>query len=302
MRLGIVIFIVFICSLQNGVIAQGCSDAGICTISSFKPNGLDAADSIATSIRIGVNTGSADHDISVLGTYIEYDRNISNKWGVNAKLTSLAQSGNEISVWGLSDIFLTGKYNVWDELYVILGIKAPLTTGNRTLNQLPLPMDYQSSLGTVDGILGLGYRLSHLQIMAGYQHPFIQNANTFDANRYTNDHILSTFQTTNSYKRSSDALLRASYNIPVMNGLSLTPSALAVYHLADDTYRTGPVQEIAIVGSQGLTVNGNVYLDYAFLTHHAVQVSVGAPFVVRDVRPDGLTRGFVMGIEYKYTF
>ena len=302
MRFGIILFVVLVCGLQKDIFAQGCSDAGICTISSFKPNGLDVADSIHTSVRIGVTSGSADHDISVLGTYLEYDRNISRRWGVNAKLTSLAQSGNGISVWGLSDIYLTGKYSVWDELYVILGVKAPLNTGNRLRDHRPLPMDYQSSLGTVDGIAGVGYRLNHLQLMVGYQHPFIQNANTFDAERYPSEDILSTFQTTDNYKRSSDALLRVSYEIPVMNGLRITPSVLAVYHLADDTYRTGSNQKTDITGSKGLTVNGNLYLDYAFLVCHAVQVSVGAPLVVRDVRPDGLTRGLVLGFEYRYTF
>lgn len=302
MKLRIFLFVVLALGLQKNLKAQGCSDAGICTITSFKPNGIYAADSLTTSYKVGASIGSADHDISIFSTYIEYDRNVNNRLGVNAKLTSLAQSGNGISVWGLSDFYLTGKYRVWDQLNLVLGVKAPLTTGNRLKDQRPLPMDYQASLGTVDGVFGLGYRLANLQLMLGYQHPFIQNENTFDAARYAEDNILSTFQTTVNYKRKSDALVRISYDVPVMSRLRITPSVLAVYHLADDTYRVGPVQEVAIVGSQGLTVNGNVYLDYAFLTHHAVQFSVGAPFVVRDIRPDGLTRGLVLGFEYKYTY
>lgn len=302
MKFKLILCFMFVVGIQLHVKAQGCSDAGICTISSFKPNGLTHADTIVTSLKIGINIGSADNNISVLGNYIEYERNILHNLGINAKLTSLSQSGNGISVWGLSDIFLSGNYRVWKQLNMILGVKVPLTDANKTKDQLPLPMDYQSSLGTVDGIAGVGYRLNHLQLMVGYQHPFIQNANTFEAERYPAEDILSTFQTTDNYKRSSDALLRVSYDIPVMNGLRITPSVLAVYHLADDTYRTGSNQKTDITGSKGLTVNGNLYLDYAFLVCHAVQVSVGAPLVVRDVRPDGLTRGLVLGFEYRYTF
>lgn len=302
MRHQLILIVWIVVSWQMDVIAQGCSDAGMCTISSFKPNGLTHLDTTVTNLKIGINTGSADHNISVLGNYIEYERNINRNFGINARLTSISQSGNGISVWGLSDIFLTGKYRIWNQLNAILGVKMPLSDANKTKDQLPLPMDYQSSLGTIDGIFGLGYAMDHIQIMVGYQRPFIQNENSFDAGRYPEGSILRTFQTTNMYKRGSDALARISYDIPIVGALHISPSVLAVYHLDDDTYKSGPGKEATILGSKGLTVNGNLYIDYAFCMRHAVQLSAGAPLVVRKARPDGLTRGFVAGLEYKYTF
>lgn len=302
MRHQLILIVWIVVSWQMDVIAQGCSDAGMCTISSFKPNGLTHLDTTVTNLKIGINTGSADHNISVLGNYIEYERNINRNFGINARLTSISQSGNGISVWGLSDIFLTGKYRIWNQLNAILGVKMPLSDANKTKDQLPLPMDYQSSLGTIDGIFGLGYAMDHIQIMVGYQRPFIQNENSFDAGRYPEGSILRTFQTTNMYKRGSDALARISYDIPIVGALHISPSVLAVYHLDDDTYKSGPGKEATILGSKGLTVNGNLYIDYPFCMRHAVQLSAGAPLVVRKARPDGLTRGFVAGLEYKYTF
>lgn len=280
---------------------QGCSDAGICTLASFKPGSLNNIDSLQTSIKVGASMGSADHDISIFGTYVEYERNISNNLDFNAKLTTLAQSGNNISVWGLSDVYLTGKYRFYNHLYLILGAKIPLTDANRYKDNRPLPMDYQSSLGTIDGIAGLGYSLSNLQLMLGYQQPFIQNDNNFVSESYIKDNILSTFPTTNKFKRSSDALFRISYAVPIMNSLVITPSFLSVYHLSDDMYQSSPGKQSPIIDSKGLTVNGNLYLDYHFLRRHSVQLSAGAPLVVRKVRPDGLTRGLVLSLEYKYT-
>ena len=280
---------------------QGCSDAGICTLASFKPGSLNNIDTLQANIKVGVSMGSADHDISVFGTYIEYERNVSNKLDFNAKLTTLAQSGNNISVWGLSDVYLTGKYRFYKNLHVILGAKIPLTDGNRNKDNRPLPMDYQSSLGTVDAIAGLGFSLSNLQLMLGYQQPLIQNDNNFVSESYTEDNILSTFPTTNKFKRSSDALFRVSYAVPILSSLVITPSFLSVYHLSDDTYQASPGKQNPIIDSQGLTVNGNLYLDYHFLRRHSVQLSAGAPLVVRKVRPDGLTRGLVLSLEYKYT-
>lgn len=282
--------------------AQGCSDAGICTISSFKPGSLYYSDSMHTSVKVGINTGSADHNISVLATYVEYERSVSSNLDINARLTSLSQSGNGISVWGLSDIYLTVKFRVWDQLSLILGAKLPLTDGNRLHNQLPLPMDYQSSLGTVDGIAGLGYKMGSLQLMAGYQHPVIQNDNKYERRLYEEGNILGTFQSTSKYTRNSDILFRASYTVPLVGKLTITPSVLAVYHTDNDTWQSGPDKVHIIDGSKGMTLNGNLYVDFPFLMRHAVQASVGFPLAVRDVRPDGLTRGFVAGIEYKYTF
>ena len=75
-----------------------------------------------------------------------------------------------------------------------------------------------------------------------------------------------------------------------------------MYHTDNETWQSGPDKVHIINGSKGMTLNGNLYVDFPFLMRHAVQASVGFPLAVRDVRPDGLTRGFVAGIEYKYTF
>ena len=33
-----------------------------------------------------------------------------------------------------------------------------------------------------------------------------------------------------------------------------------------------------------------------------LELSIAAPFLVRDIRPDGLTRSFVLGLQYQYSF
>ena len=57
-----------------------------------------------------------------------------------------------------------------------------------------------------------------------------------------------------------------------------------------------------IEGSQGLTLNWNLYLDYELNNDQALQLNVGSPFIVRDTRPDGLTRSFVASLEYRIKF
>ena len=60
--------------------------------------------------------------------------------------------------------------------------------------------------------------------------------------------------------------------------------------------------EVEIEGSQGLTLNWNLYLDYELNNDQALQLNVGSPFIIRDVRPDGLTRSFVASLEYRIKF
>ena len=65
--------------------AQGCSDAGFCTIEGFSPLDFKKTDSIFTSktdtlnniFKIGGNYGKADNDISTYSFYISYNKKIA---------------------------------------------------------------------------------------------------------------------------------------------------------------------------------------------------------------------------------
>ncbi|MFV8337123.1 hypothetical protein ACNQF7_13715 [Flavobacterium sp. RSP29] len=51
-----------------------------------------------------------------------------------------------------------------------------------------------------------------------------------------------------------------------------------------------------------MTINGNIIGAYAINTKNSIELSLATPFVVREVRPDGLTRKFTAGIIYKVSF
>lgn len=288
-----------LCLLSYYTYGQGCSDAGFCTINSFKPNG---GEPIKNQFKIGAFVGKGDNAISVYGNYVEYNRQLSKNFGLDAKLTTLAQSGNGISTFGISDFFLNSNYQASDKVKFTLGAKIPLSNANKTSSQVPLPMDYQASLGTFDVIFGIGYDLKKIQLVAAIQQPVSQNENQFISTNFPANSMLRSFQTTNKYQRSGDVLLRISYPIQVSSKLKFTASALPIYHLANDKYsdELNVVKEIK--GSKGLTLNGNVYFDYEVNSKNFLQLNLGAPFIVRDARPDGLTRSFIANIEYRIKF
>lgn len=281
---------------------QGCSDAGFCTVNSLKPQDPGKPSAMNSQFKLGTFYGIADNDINVYGTYLEYNRNLGARFGFDAKLTTLAQNGNGISVFGPGDIFLNARHQFTDDLNLTLGAKIPLSRADKTHRGLPLPMDYQSSLGTLDLILGLGYAINKLQLAVAWQQPLTQNENRFLAGAYPVNSKLRSFQSTNQFNRSGDVLLRISYPLSTDSRLRMTPSLLPIYHLRNDRYQDAPGREMEINGSQGLTLNGNLYFDYMLHNGHALQLSLGAPFIVRDSRPDGLTRSFVANLEYRVSF
>jgi hypothetical protein len=282
------------------VSAQGCSDAGFCTLNSFKPQAGTAFTS--NQLKLGLSYGSADRSINVIGTYIEYNRQITNSFGIDAKLTALAQNGNNTSAFGLSDFYLNANYKTTGNTTFTVGAKIPLTNGNTTKNNLPLPLDYQASLGTFDLLLGVAHRVGKLQLVAAWQQPLSQNKNAFLAESYPSGSALKSFQSTNRFQRKGDVLLRIAYPVKASEKLSITPSLLPIYHLGKDQYTNALGMVKTIDGSEGLTLNANAHVDVTLNNTSALQLSIGAPLVVRKARPDGLTRGFVAGIEYRIKF
>lgn len=282
--------------------SQGCSDAGFCTLTGFKPASSTATKSFKNWFKAGFSYGKADHSISVFGSYLEWGRQINSKVAINARLTALSQSGNDISVFSLSDIYLSSDYKISRSTRFTSGVKIPLTSGNRARGGLTLPLDYQSSLGTFDLIIGIGHDIKRLRLTAALQQPLFQNKNRFMADDYPSVSALSAFQSTNKFKRAGDILFRASYLLNAGTKFTITPALLPIYHLSNDKFTDTDGVEKEIEGSNGLTLNGNIFLDYMISNRNTLQLSYGSPLISRDTRPDGLTRSFVINLEYRISF
>jgi hypothetical protein len=212
------------------------------------------------------------------------------------------QSGSETTVFGLSDLFVVGNYGINENFQVSAGFKIPLNDANRLLNGTALPMDYQSSLGTLDLLLGVLYKIKKLELALAYQQPLTQNKNTFLVEDFPTESGFRKFQSTNNYQRVGDALLRISYPLSIGQKFRVTPSILSIYHLSDDSFTDGAMMEMPISGSQGLTLNMNLYANFTVSKTTNLELNIGSPLIVRSARPDGLTRNFVMNLEYQINF
>ena len=77
---------------------------------------------------------------------------------------------------------------------------------------------------------------------------------------------------------------------------------LFIYHLGKDNFENTFGKRETIIGSDGLTINGNLISAYRINSKNSLELSLATPFVVRDIRPDGLTREFTAGLIYKISF
>ncbi|MCX6146837.1 MAG: hypothetical protein NTW25_06240 [Candidatus Kapabacteria bacterium] len=295
----LILLLAFLLFSVISLLSQGCSDAGVCSLNRMKPMFLDSNLIEKTNyLSLGLSNGKADHSISIIGGYLEYNKKINEAFSINSKLTFSSQNGNNINTLGISDLYLSTNYKLSKNISLVFGSKIPLSNGNTQINGKILPMNYQSSLGTLDLILGLNYNFNNFNFVFALQQPLTQNKNQF-----INDSLeFVQYQSTNKYFRNGDLMFRVSYPIEYNESLTISPSLLPIYHLSDDSFINIMGNEVKIIGSKGLTLNLNVMLNYNLNTTNAIIFSFGSPFVTRESRPDGLTRSYVANFEYRVSF
>lgn len=284
----------------QGVYAQGCSDAGVCSLK------YAAADSKKNSFAVGNVSGVTDGKTFVNSSYISYARRLTKFVSWDAKLTAGYASGKLANNFNAGDIFTSGLFRLWQgktkqqSLVLLAGIKIPLTAANDKAGGKPLPMAYQASLGTYDFAAGANVLIGKWEFTHAWQLPLTgENKNSF-IEEYAGS---ADFPTTNKFKRSADALLRVARAIKTEGRkLSFKPALLAIYHTGEDSYEDIYGKRQRLEGSKGLTLNANIISKYMVGKSGSIELSLAAPFVVRKLRPDGLTREFTAGVEYKISF
>ena len=300
---------VFACSF-NKVNAQGCSDAGVCTIHAIKNNteGENIPGKTKNEITVGFSFGKGERETSDYTAAVEYTRSLSAQTSVTGKLNFSAVTGELANTTGPGDIFLSIDHafdikKSWRKSFIV-GLKIPFNNAGITKNGIHLPMPYQTSLGTTDLVLGLNFIKRSFGVTIAVQQPLKPtNGNRFLPLDYPLNKTAAEYLPTNKFVRKGDVLLRFSYNIILNNKkFTIRPSLLSIYHEANDTYLDASNIRREIARSRGLTLNAIVFANYKLNATSSFELGLGTPFVVRTNRPDGLTRSVVASLDYKISF
>ncbi|MEO8147522.1 MAG: hypothetical protein ABI723_07795 [Bacteroidia bacterium] len=288
---------------QSSLHAQGCSDAGFCTIGALQhQEQIDS--SFKQKAKLSLSYGFGEQGTVIFQTIPEVEFSFLKNNSIQFKIPYSFINGNLGSVNGVGDIAFsitqTLKSTEKAKLNVTLGTKIATGHANSKLNSRSLPMPYQTSLGTYDFIAGASYQYKKWNISAGYQGVLSnKNENGFlriywednaDAQKYFESNLLN---------RGDDGLLRVERNFSFKK-IELSTGLLAIYRLQKDKITDETGNEIALKHSDGLTLNLTGSAQYDFSKRMGINLSFGTPLIVREYRADGLTRSLVITGAFIY--
>jgi len=301
-----IFFLLFlIISFIEKTFAQGCSDAGICTIP-FHSSAISNADKkLKNSLTTDITFGLGEGNTSVLTGSLLYRKGFSSKLSWDNKVTASRINGSLGNIFNAGDWYSTVSYSLPDikntAMNIVAGIKIPFTAANDKIKGQPLPMAYQTSLGTYDLVLGAAWVFrKKIDLNTAIQIPVINaNKNTFFREYATE----MDFESTNNFQRKADFLVRLGYILKSKNNKwLLRPNALAIAHLGEDHYENIFGRKESIDGSAGLTLNLNLQATHQISKQRSIGFSIASPVIVRQSRPDGLTRSLTASVNYLFDF
>ncbi len=292
--------------------AQGCSDAGVCTAG---PIGELPTDSSTTRghahyLRVTGSYAAGEQGTVISQAVAELGIGIGQRWGVQLKVPYVSVSGELGSTSDLGDPTITTSYSFIKEsdrrLDALLGMK--FNTNNATLRDdhlRSLPMPYQTSLGTTDILFGANYRSGNWSAALAYQHVWKnKNLNGFDHLLWMDVPDAQGYFESARLERADDAVARIQYAF-TWRDLIVQPGLLAIWHVDKDErldLETAPAMSSIIEGSDGLTLNITADARYKLSDRWAAEASFGTPVITREVRPDGLTRSLVVNAGLRFAF
>lgn len=311
MKKVLVITLTFLCFIITAKTnAQGCSDAGFCTAGGLSPqiisDTLGEEHQYKNNFKFSPSFAMGEQGVTIWQYTPELNLTVVKGLSWQVKMPYMYAYGNLGSNYGIGDVTTSLTYTTYFDkssaLSVTLGSKIPVHDAGTCENGRPLPMPYQRSLGTFDGILGVKYKYKTWNFAAGYQRVLInKNENGFLPSKWAGDADAQNYFLSNKLDRGDDALLRAE-KVFMIKKLNLSAGLLGIYRLNKDKYIEANGTEQELQGSSGLTINITGSATYIFTPRSSFGLNFGFPVVVRETRADGLTRSMVLSLVYQVNF
>ncbi|MGE0590678.1 MAG: hypothetical protein AB7O48_19005 [Cyclobacteriaceae bacterium] len=297
--------------------AQGCSDAGFCTMGAMKPDQPfnKKVEFKLRSMEFSFYRGTTTTSPIVYVATADLNFSINQKTFFQVKLPYQAVNGNFGSTSGLSDISLsltrTIKSTDRYDINATIGGKIPSNNADLsdpTRNNIDFPMYYQTSLGTYDAIAGISLKTRDWLFATGIQHPFNKNENTFkweewpQPDIYPDSLYVRTYSQSNRLKRGTDVMLRVERNFRFAQ-YNFSLGALPIFRITKDEIEdpnTGLRTKLDGTTGMALSIIGT--FGYSLNVRSGIRLLMGVKLTDREVNPDGLTRNMVSTVSYYYRF
>jgi hypothetical protein len=313
------LFLVLALSLPLFSFSQGCSDAGFCTMGAMKPD-QPYSKKIAIrlqSAELSFYRGTTSLTPVIYVATADLNFSIKGKNTFQLKLPFQAVTGTLADTKGMGDISLCFTRNVYSSdkfaLNLSFGAKIPTNHSDKVSDRnLPLPMYYQTSLGTYDVISGISLINRKWLFATGIQVPLNENKNQFVWSSWAGVEpdlkaYVDRYPQAKELKRGTDVMLRVERNFR-FSKFNFTVGMLPIYRITKDRFtRSGTAansQQVEVTPdtAKGLACSVLMTTGYNFNVRSGVRLLLGHKIVQRETNPDGLTREFVSSLTYVYRF
>jgi hypothetical protein len=293
--------------------SQGCSDAGFCTMGAMKPdqpyNKKIKVKLLSMEMSFYRGTTTLTPIVYVATADLNFSLNGKNSFQV--KLPYQFVDGQLANTSSIGDISLCFTRNIFSsdkfDLNLSLGGKIPTNASDKNTHGLPLPMYYQTSLGTYDFITGLSLINRKWLFATGIQIPLNQNNNQFTWSAWDGDKeraYIDRYAQAKDLKRGVDIMFRVERNFR-LSRLNFSVGLLPIYRITSDEITNGKgLRTSSEKGNNaiGLALSAIGTVGYNFNVKSGIRLLVGHKIVQREFSPDGLTRELVSSITYVYRF
>ena len=302
---------VFSCITCSAALGQGCSDAGFCTMGAMKP---DQPFNKKINFRLRTLEISFYRGTTLLSPVIfvasaDLNFSLGDKTSLQMKLPYQFVQGALGETSGLGDVSLCVTRSIIKtprfDVNVSLGGKLPTNSADKSAEGRPLPMYYQTSLGSFDFVSGVSLISRSWLLATGIQHPFNRNDNAFTWSAWQGSDqspaYIERYAPARKLKRGTDIMLRVERNFR-FSRINLSIGLLPIYRISGDQVENRAGEQVEPRGTKGMALSGIATAGYQFNVRSGVKLLFGRKIVQRDHNPDGLTRENVTTIGYFYRF
>jgi hypothetical protein len=295
MRYFNILFSVCLLHFAQFVFAQGCSDAGVCSIYHTE---TDSSEMAVHQFRQGIQYSLGERFVHQFTWTTELSLALSPKGRLTGRMPLSTTLGNIGDYTGPGDLTLLYSHTEMNEK----GARLSLTAGSRVplsnAGAAGLPMPFQPGLGTWDAMFAVEGEYKDFALQLGYQHVLQHyNANSYLPPGQPEDHRGDGFFASRNLRRGNDFLLRTQYTLRKEKWIFI-PGAMLVWRLQPDTYQNAENTTVVLDQSQGPTVNIVLRSQIPVHENHSLDILLAGPVFARKQRPDGLTRLLVLGIGW----
>lgn len=291
--------------------SQGCSDAGFCTMGAMKPDQHfnKKVEFKLRSMELSFYRGTTTLTPIVYVATADLNFSLSKKSSFQIKLPYQAVTGRLADTKGMGDVSLCYTRNILNsdqfDLNFSLGGKIPTNNADKDTQGFPLPMYYQTSLGTYDIISGLSLINRKWLFATGIQIPLNENKNQFLWGAWQNStedpDYIERYARAKELQRGTDVMLRVERNFRFAK-FNFSLGLLPIWRITNDEITTPSNERTRPEGARGLALSGISTIGYNIDVRSGIKFLVGHKIIQRTENPDGLTRVLVNSFTYFYRF